>query len=81
MFCEQILWSILLDRRKLQSSASHFLTCSLLSLVNFQAEQLKNTTWSSIKNTTPNFVIYTYHSDNISIEEIKKLRAKRVKDQ
>ena len=25
--------------------------------------------------------LYAYHSDNISIEEIKKLRAKRVKDQ
>jgi len=25
--------------------------------------------------------LYAYHSDNIPIEEIKKLRAKRVKDQ
>jgi hypothetical protein len=31
-------------------------------MTDFQAEQFENTTWSSTKSTTPNFVIYRYRT-------------------
>ena len=43
---------------KLQNSVSYFSTCSPSYMADFQADQFENTTWSSTKSTTPNFVVY-----------------------
>jgi hypothetical protein len=54
---------------------SYFFTCSLPSMTDFQAEQFENTTWSSTKSTTANFVIYIKSEDGYDffIEELHKI--------
>src|SRR6266704_7068859 len=37
-------------------------------MTDFQAEQFENTTWSSTKSTTPNFVIYRYHPVPVNLQ-------------